>query len=79
MKLAFAASNGGFLGDSDVTVTDGTGKSVFQAQSDGSRVLIELPAGAYKVHATGQKGGYPKDFDLAVKAGAQTSKAIRLP
>jgi hypothetical protein len=31
------------------------------------------------VHATGQKGAYAKDFDLAVNAGAQTSKTIRLP
>jgi hypothetical protein len=79
VKLVFAASNGDFLGDPNVTVTDGAGKQVFQAQCDGPWVLIELPAGAYKVHATGQKGQYAKDFDIAVKAGSQTSKTIRLP
>ncbi len=79
VKLEFAAANGDFLGDPAVTVTDGGGKQVFQAQCDGPWVLIELPAGSYKVHATGQKGQYTKDFDIAVKAGAQTKKTIRLP
>jgi hypothetical protein len=79
VKLVFAAANGDFLGDPNVAVTDASGKQVFQAQCNGPWVLIELPAGAYKVHATGQKGAYAKDFDLAVKSGAQTSKTIRLP
>jgi hypothetical protein len=79
VKLQFAAANGDFLGDPAVTVTDSSGKPVFQAQCDGPWVLIELAPGSYKVHATGQKGQYAKDFDIAVKAGGQTSKTIRLP
>jgi hypothetical protein len=79
VRLEFAAANGDFLGDPDVTITDGGGKQVFQAKCNGPWVLIELPAGSYKVHATGQKGQYAKDFDLAVKAGGQTKKTIRLP
>ena len=79
VKLQFAAANGDFLGDPDVTVTDSSGKQVFTAQCNGPWVLIELPAGSYKVHATGQKGQYAKDFAISVKAGAQTSKTIRLP
>jgi hypothetical protein len=79
VKLEFAAANGDFLGDPDVTITDGSGKAVFQAQCNSPWVLIELPAGTYKVHATGQKGQYARDFDLAVKAGGQTKKTIRLP
>jgi hypothetical protein len=79
VKLEFAAANGDFLGDPAVTVTDASGKPVFQAQCNGPWVLIELPAGSYKVHATGQKAQYAKDFDLMVKTGAQTKKTIRLP
>lgn len=79
VKLVFAAANGNFLGDPNVAVTDRGGKAVFQAQCNGPWVLIDLPAGAYKVHATGQKGAYAKDFDITVKAGAQTAKTIRLP
>lgn len=79
VKLVFAAANGDFLGDPAVTVTDGAGKPVFQAQCNGPWVLIELAPGSYKVHATGQKGQYAKDFSIAVKAGGQTSKTIRLP
>jgi hypothetical protein len=79
VRLEFAAANGDFLGDPDVTVTDSAGKQVFQAKCNGPWVLIELPAGSYKVHATGQKGQYAKDFNLAVKAGGQTKKTIRLP
>ncbi|WP_395016511.1 hypothetical protein [Dongia sp.] len=79
VRLEFAAANGDFLGDPDVTITDAGGKQVFQAKCNGPWVLIELPAGSYKVHATGQKAQYSKDFDLAVKAGGQTKKTIRLP
>jgi hypothetical protein len=79
VRLEFAAANGDFLGDPAVTVTDASGKQVFQVQCNGPWVLIELPAGSYKVHATGQKAQYAKDFDLAVKAGGQTKKTIRLP
>ena len=79
VRLEFAAANGDFLGDPAVTVTDAGGKAVFEAKCNGPWVLIELPAGSYKVHATGQQGQYAKDFDLAVKAGAQTKKTIRLP
>jgi hypothetical protein len=79
VKLQFAAANGDFLGDPAVTVTDTGGKPVFEAQCNGPWVLIELAPGSYKVHATGQKGQYAKDFDIAVEAGAQTSKTVRLP
>ena len=79
VKLQFAAANGNFLGDPAVTVTDGSGKQVFQAQCNGPWVLIGLPAGSYKVHATGQQGQYAKDFMLTVKSAGQTSKTIRLP
>jgi hypothetical protein len=79
VKLQFAAANGDFLGDPAITVTDGSGKPLFQAQCNGPWVLIELPAGSYQVHATGQKGQYAKDFPISVKAGGQTSKTIRLP
>ena len=79
VKLQFAAANGNFLGDPAVTVTDGSGKQVFQAQCDGPWVLIGLAPGSYKVHATGQRGQYAKDFDLTVKSAGQTSKTIRLP
>jgi hypothetical protein len=79
VRLEFAAANGDFLGDPAVTVTDQSGKQVFQAQCNGPWVLIELAPGSYKVHATGQKGQYAKDFDIAIKAGSQTKKTIRLP
>ena len=79
VRLEFAAANGDFLGDPAVTITDAGGKPVFSAQCDGPWVLIELPTGSYKVHATGQKGQYAKDFDIAIKSGAQTKKTIRLP
>ena len=79
VNLEFAAANGDFLGDPAVTITDASGKQVFQAQCNGPWVLIELPAGSYQVHATGQKGQYAKDFPLSVKAGGQTKKTIRLP
>jgi len=79
VRLEFAAANGDFLGDPAVTVTDAAGKQVFQTQCNGPWVLIELPAGSYQVHATGQKGQYAKDFPLSVKAGGQTKKTIRLP
>lgn len=79
VRLEFAAANGDFLGDPAVTVTDASGNALFEAKCNGPWVLIELAPGRYKVHATGQQGQYAKDFDLAVKAGGQTKKTIRLP
>ena len=79
VRLEFAAANGDFLGDPAVTITDASGKQVFQTQCNGPWVLMQLPAGSYQVHATGQKGQYAKDFPLSVKAGGQTKKTIRLP
>jgi hypothetical protein len=78
VKLEFAAMNGDFLGDPNVQVTSSTGAVVFQAQCDGPWVLIDLPAGSYKVHATGRKGAATKDFPLSVTDGKQTSKTIRM-
>ena len=75
---SFARAHGTKMGDKLELLT-ARGKQVFTAQCNGPWVLIELPAGSYKVHATGQKGQYAKDFAISVKAGAQASKTIRLP
>lgn len=78
VKLEFAAANGDFMGDPNVQVTSSAGTVVFQAQCDGPWVLIDLPAGSYKVHATGQAGALTKDFPISVSDGKQTSKTIRM-
>jgi hypothetical protein len=78
VKLQFAAINGDFMGDPHVRIALNTGKIVFEAQCDGPWVLIDLPAGNYKVHATGQNGTAMKDFTLSVSGSRQTSMTIRM-
>jgi hypothetical protein len=78
VKLQFAATNGDFMGDPHVRVMLSTGKIVFEAQCDGPWVLIDLPAGNYKVHATGRNGAAMKDFTLSVRGSHQTSMTIRM-
>jgi hypothetical protein len=78
VKLEFAAMDGSFMGDPDVRIMLSTGKIVFEAQCDGPWVLIDLPAGNYKVHATGQRGSTMKDFSLSVGGNHQTSMTIRM-
>lgn len=52
LKLTFAANSGHFLSDVDVVVMDARGNQVLSTVTEGPVMLVDLPAGTYKVNAT---------------------------
>lgn len=52
LKLIFALQQGNFVSDVKVTITDGSGKVLLDAVSDGPWLYAKLPAGAYTIAAT---------------------------
>lgn len=52
LKLIFAVQQGNFVSDVQVTITDGSGKTLLAAVSDGPWLFAKLPAGAYTIAAT---------------------------
>jgi hypothetical protein len=54
--------------DVAVTITRGDGKTVLDIKSEGPFLLVNLPAGAYRVKA--QRSGQPKEQTVNIKQGA---------
>jgi hypothetical protein len=52
LKLVFAYTNGEFLAEVNVVITDATGNVLVSTEADGPWLLVALPAGTYKVAAT---------------------------
>lgn len=54
VKLVFANSNGAFMSNLDITVTDRSGNRVLGMTTDGPILLMDLEPGSYNVKADGQ-------------------------
>ena len=52
LKLLFTLNEGNYLAGVDVAITDGAGRKVIQAVSEGPYFMANLPAGQYTVAAT---------------------------
>ncbi len=52
LKLIFAVQQGNFVSDVQVTITDGSGKALLDAVSDGPWLYAKLPVGAYTIAVT---------------------------
>lgn len=52
LKLVFAYTNGEFLAQVDVVISDAAGKTLVSADADGPWLLVDLPAATYQVAAT---------------------------
>lgn len=52
LKLVFAYTNGEFLAQVDVVISDAAGKTLVSADVDGPWLLVDLPAATYQVAAT---------------------------
>lgn len=52
LKLVFAYTNGDFLADVEVVITDAAGNRLLATDADGPWLLAKLPAGSYQVAAT---------------------------
>lgn len=77
LKLEFAAAGGDYLANVSVAIADSTGAPVFQARCEYAPwLLVDLPAGSYKVTATAPNG-QSKTVSLTVAKGKQRSLAFR--
>lgn len=52
LKLVFAARSGAFLSAVAVEISDADGQALLSAVSDGPWMLVDLPAGRYRISAT---------------------------
>lgn len=52
LKLVFAYTNGEFLAEVGVVITDSAGTTLVATDADGPWLLVDLAAGTYKVEAT---------------------------
>jgi hypothetical protein len=67
LKLMFAAKGGEYLADIKVEISDGKGKKVLIADSDGPWLFTNLPAGKYTITAT--MNGKEKQNKLNIRKG----------
>jgi hypothetical protein len=52
LKLEFARADGSYLSNVDVIVSDAHGQAVATVTSSGPWLLLDLPAGAYRIRAS---------------------------
>jgi hypothetical protein len=77
MMLTFAVSNGAYLADVDVKITDGKGTTVLSARCDGPIMLVDLPAGTW--HVTAQANGQSRSKTLNAVAGRNVQATFIWP
>jgi hypothetical protein len=76
VKLVFAAADGSFLGDVDVTIADAAGSEVFAAHCLAPWLLVDLPPGRYRVDALARQA-QRESFALTVGSGGQKEHTTR--
>lgn len=65
LKLVFAAATGHFLSDVTVNILNSKGESVATVVTDGPQLLVDLPAGNYRINATYQEATLSKNVTVA--------------
>lgn len=81
-KLVFAAGNGGYLSQVATRIADGQGRAVLDVQDCGPWLLVDLPAGRYRVVATARdsQGRSSESISgLTVGGGGQAEAVLRFP
>lgn len=64
VKLEFAIAGGEYLGDIEVLMTKPDGEVVMRAFSNGPWFMTKLPAGTYRVQATGFDQSFEKTIEV---------------
>ncbi len=77
LKLVFAYTNGEFLAQVKVVISDAAGKTLVSTDADGPWLLVDLPAGTYKVDAT--VNGQTKTEQVSVPASGLKTVNILWP
>lgn len=78
VKLVFASSDGGFLGDVKVKIGDAKGDTVLQAHCLSPWLLVDLGPGRYQVEAMARQD-YQQSFALQVGDRRQQEHTTRFP
>lgn len=77
LKLVFAYTNGEFLAEVKVVITDAAGKTLVSTDADGPWLLVDLPAGTYKV--AGTVNGETKTEQVTVPASGLKTVNMQWP
>lgn len=78
LKIVFATNSSALYSDVNVKIYgEESGKSVFDLFCDGAWLLVDLPAGKYRVTATDQKG-QSRNCSMT-SGGSQTQCVLRWP
>ena len=67
LKLVFAAIEGKYMGDVNVTVTDTTGQTLLEAISDGPWFYTNLPPGKYNISVQSSGQTFNRTVTLSQK------------
>lgn len=77
-RLEFSkGERGAFVSQVALTVRDRDGTVVFEAESDGPILYIDLPEGRYRADA--RYAGETREFALNVRAGGQSRAHVNFP
>jgi len=76
LKLMFTARGTAYVSFVQVQIRDSNQKTVLSADCDAPWLLVDLPAGTYRVKATALKR-FTQEATVQVKAGSQTEKVLR--
>jgi hypothetical protein len=71
VKLIFAAKEGVYLSDVDVTIEDGRGRKVLETVSDGPWFYAKLPPGKYNVVAQVRDQTHKRVIEVGQQKQAQ--------
>lgn len=78
LMMTFAARNGNYLADVDVSISDARGNEVLQTTCDGPIMLVDLPrSGNYRVRA--DAGGQTLDRSVQVRDGRTDTMVFAWP
>ena len=78
IRIEFAGGTGQYVGNASLTLHDDQGGNVFTVSCEGPWLLLQLPAGKYKVTASAD-GSAAHDETISVPASGQARAVIRFP
>ena len=78
IRIEFAGGTGQYVGNTTLTLHDDKGNMAFSVSCDGPWLLLQLPAGKYRVTASAD-GASPREEVISVPASGQARAVIRFP
>jgi hypothetical protein len=78
IRVEFAGGTGQYVGAATLTLHDKNGAAAFTVSCGGAWLLLQLPAGKYRVTAS-TEGAAPRVETISVPASGQARAVIRFP